>query len=265
MASLSSRWPARLVPVLALLAACGDNAGRDAPPDAAPLPTVDAAVSIDAQVVVDAPVVVPDGPTATCDPTTVLPTNFRPIPLVSTGTVNVASNNNITTGTIDATAGGAFNNADKPYIYVNLATGTRADVTDLESRTSDAWDIALKRSSLRVNGGDSGSGHRTLAVVEAATLAEVTAGPADGYASDDFTTEDCKLASLDGGEPLSAFAQWYNYNDETHIVTPKPQVYVLERADGSRTAFRMFTYYGDPASPTRSAYYKVEWKQLPPK
>lgn len=203
-----------------------------------------------------------DGPDD-CDPTTVLPTNYRPIAMTSTGAVQVTTAGGVTSGTIDATAGGLGNAADNPYIYVDLRAGTRVDVDDLAARTSTAWDVALKRSNVRSNGGDSGRGGRKVAVVPAATLAAVTAGPADGYEVDDFTTADCLLDSIPGGEPRSAFGEWYNYDLDTHAVTPRAEVYVIERDDGSRTALRISSYYGDPAMPMRGAFYAVEWKQLP--
>lgn len=225
--------------ISSLLAACGGGDGNDNP-------------------VLDANTA---DTSSGCDPATVLPTNYRPIAMVSTGVVQVAASGGVTSGTIDATAGGVANAADRPYIYVDLRNGVRVDVDDLAARTTMTWDIALKRSSLRVNGGDSGGGNRRLAVVQAATLAEVTAAPTSGFASDDFTTDDCMLDALPGGEPKSAFGEWYNYDEQTHAVSPKSEVYVLERNDGSRTAFRISSYY-DPAMPMRGALYSVEWKQL---
>jgi hypothetical protein len=203
----------------------------------------------------------PDAPGG-CDPATVLPGGYRLIPTVSAGAVTVTTASGVTSGTIDATAGGVNNSADNPYIYVDLRNNMKIAVNDVEARTSTNWDIALKRSSLRTNSGDSGPGNRELAVVQAATLAQVTAAPASGYASDDFATADCMLESTLIGEPQSAFGEWYDYDQNTHVVTPKAEVYVLQRNNGSRTAFRIKAYYGDPANPMRGAFYSVEWKQL---
>jgi hypothetical protein len=198
----------------------------------------------------------------TCDPATVLPTSYRLIAMVSAGAVQVATAGDVTSGTIDATAGGVDNAADNPYVYVDLRNATKVAITDLDARTNTNWDIALKRSSLRTNGGDSGTGGREVVSVQAATLAQVTAAPASGYASDDFATADCMLESTAIGEPRSAFGDWYAYDVDTHVVTPKPEVYVLKRNNGSRTAFRIKAYYGDPSMPMRGAFYSVEWKQL---
>jgi hypothetical protein len=198
-----------------------------------------------------------------CQPATVLPTAYRPIPEVSAGAVNVTSGGGITSGTIDATAGGMNMSADNPYIYVDLrGGGMKIAVDDIAALTSMDWDIALKRASLRSNGGDSGVGARRVAVVPAADLAAVTMAPTSGYGTDDFATDDCMYASIPGGEPMSAFGEWYDYDDVNHVVSPKAEVYVVERGDGTHTAFRVVDYYGDVSMPMRGAFYQVEWKDL---
>lgn len=231
------RTPGLLALVLA--SACGVDGGEDTD--------------------IDAPVDTPSG----CDPATVLPSNYRPIAMVSTGAVSVAMSSGVTAGTIDATAGGLANSADRPYVYVDLRDGVKVEVDDLAARSSTKWDLALKRSSLRINGGDSGPGERRLAVVQASSMTEVTTAPTSGYTADDFTTDGCTLDGLPGGEPRSAFGEWYNYDPQTHTVSPKSEVYVIERKDGTRVAFRIITYNGDTAMPMRGAFYGVEWKQLP--
>ena len=202
------RAPAWIGLAIAFASACDGGAAEAPTPDAA----------------------VDDG----CDAATVLPSNYRLIPMVSTGAVQVATANNVTTGTIDATAGGLANAADNPYVYVDLRMGKKVDINDLDAMTSTTWDVAIKRSSLRVNGGDSGAGGLMLAVVQAATLGAVTAAPASGYVADDFTTTDCMLDAIPGGEPKSAFGEWYDYDVNTHAVTPRPEVYVIQRGDGTR-------------------------------
>lgn len=228
----------RMTLALCFAAACG---GSDSPD---PLPT-------------------PDAP-AGCVPATVLPNNYRPIATVTTGAVAVTTTGDVTSGTIDATAGGLSGSADNPYVYVDLVAGTRVDLDDVTALTSDAWDIALKRSSLRVNGGDSGTGGRELAVVQGASLDVVTAAPTSGYATDDFADEDCELQIIPGGEPRSAFGEWYDYDPATHVVTPKEEVYVVKRDDGATVAIRFPTYYGDTAMPMRGAFYQAEWKPVSP-
>ena len=119
----------------------------------------------------DVAVVSPDAAidAAGCDPTTALPTQWRPIAMVSTGAVNVTTAGGVTSGTIDATAGGTAAAADNPYVYLDLMAGTKVDLTDTASLTSTAWHVGFKRAGIKLNGGDSGPGQVAAAVVNPRT------------------------------------------------------------------------------------------------
>jgi hypothetical protein len=176
----------------------------------------------------------------------------------------VATNSGgVTSASIDATAGGLAGAADNPYVYVDLAGATKVAVTDTDSYTTASWDLAFKRASIRVDSGDSGPGDVQVAGVAAPTLAAVTpAPPAADFHVDDWATADCGVASTPSGEPLTAFGTWYNYDDATHVLTPMANVYVIKARDGTLYKLRIETYYGDPASPMRGGFYKVEWAPL---
>lgn len=219
-------------------AACGGDDGATG--------DVDAAVDIDA---------------AGCDPTTALPTQWRPIAMVSTGAVNVTTSGGVTSGTIDATAGGTAAAADNPYVYLDLMAGTKVDISDTASLTSTAWHVAFKRAGIKLNGGDSGPGQVAAAAVNAATLAEVTTAPA-ALAMDDWADASCTLIAGPTGEPATVMSTWYDYDSQTHVLTPKAQVWVIRIAPGVFRKLRITTYYGDTAQPMRGAFYRVEWAAL---
>lgn len=226
--------------LFAASAACSDDNNPDVTPDAAPI----------------------DSPAA-CDPATVLPMSYRPIPMTSAGLLTVTNvTGAVTTATVDATAGGVMAAADNPYIYVDLKAGAKVAISDLDARTSTAWDIALKRSSVRANGGDSGAGGRQLSVVQAAEIDTVTAVPGSGYTIDEFADDNCAFIPGQIGEPMSAFGNWYDYDVNLHTVTAKSEVYVVKRPDGSHTAVEIVTYYRDPTVPSGGAFYTLKWKQL---
>jgi len=224
----------------ASLAACDGDGGAIIPVDAAPLP-------IDSS--------------GGCEPATALPTQWRPIAMVSAGTVNVVESNGVTSGTIDATAGGTAAAADSPYIYLDLTNGTKVNVTDTAALSSTAWHIAFKRASIKLNGGDSGPGMVMAASVTAATLAEVTTVPG-GLAKDDWADATCMLLAGPTGEPASVMSTWYDYDDQTHVLMVKGEVWVLELEPGVHRKLRITTYYGAPSQPTRGGYYGVEWAAL---
>ncbi len=211
----------------------------------------------------DVAVVSPDAAidAAGCDPSAALPTQWRPIAMVSTGAVNVTTAGGVTSGTIDATAGGTAAAADNPYVYLDLMAGTKLDLTDTASLTSTAWHVAFKRAGIKLNGGDSGPGQVAAAVVNAATLAEVTTAPG-ALELDDWADPDCALIAGPTGEPATVMSTWYDYDDQTHVLTPKAQVWVIRVASGVFRKLRIVTYYGDTANPMRGAFYRVEWAAL---
>ena len=211
----------------------------------------------------DVAVVSPDAAidAAGCDPSAALPTQWRPIAMVSTGAVNVTTAGGVTSGTIDATAGGTAAAADNPYVYLDLMAGTKLDLTDTASLTSTAWHVAFKRAGIKLNGGDSGPGQVAAAVVNAATLAEVTTAPG-ALELDDWADPDCALIAGPTGEPATVMSTWYDYNDQTHVLTPKAQVWVIRIAPDVFRKLRIVTYYGDTANPMRGAFYRVEWAAL---
>jgi hypothetical protein len=241
MMTFASKLTIPLVMTAAALTACGGGDGGNATlVDAAPLP-IDAAGG--------------------CEPATALPTEWRPIAMVSAGAVNLTTTGDVTSGTIDATAGGTGAAADSPYIYLDLTDGTKVAISDTAALSSTAWHIALKRASIKLNGGDSGPGTVAGTSVTAASLAAVTTVPT-GLTTDDWADPDCTLIAGPTGEPASVMSTWYDYDSQTHQLTPKGEVWVLEIAPGVHRKLRITTYYGAPGQPTRGAFYHVEWAAL---
>ncbi|MBK9036430.1 MAG: HmuY family protein [Myxococcales bacterium] len=196
-----------------------------------------------------------------CDPATALPTQWRPIATISAGAVNVTTAAGVTSGTIDATAGGTAAAADNPYVYLDLMTGTKVDISDTTALSSTAWHIAFKRAGIKINGGDSGPGDVAAAPVAVEFLGDVDAVPAT-LTTDDWADATCTLIAGPTGEPATVMSTWYDYDDQTHVLTPKTQVWVLRIAPGVHRKLRIVTYYGDAANPMRGAYYQVEWAPL---
>src|SRR6187549_371504 len=73
----------------------------------------------------------PDAPLG-CNPATVLPNTYRPSAKVATTLLTVTTTDAVTSGTADATAGGISMAADNPYLYLDLKTGVKVDINDLE-------------------------------------------------------------------------------------------------------------------------------------
>ena len=234
------------------LGACSDDSGGDAP-DARETP--DASQAPDAGPPDAGPG--PDAVSGCVDPTAVLTSPWTSVDAVSAGAV-VATGN---AATVDATAGGSPNAADNPYIYLKFSptSVSKVEITDVESYENTDWDLALKRFVLRVNGGTSGPGGVQVATVTAETLADVPAVPDDAvFTADDWVTDDCQLATGPLGEPATELSDWYAYDEATNQLTPKGEIYVLRRPDGSAIKLDIETFYHDDVS----GHYEIEWGAL---
>ncbi len=197
-----------------------------------------------------------------CVPTDLLPADFIPIAEVADADLTSTTEEGVTVATVDATAGGFFDAADNPFIYVDLETGVKVDIDDVEALTSDAWDIAFKRATIRLNGGDSGPGDVGLAVVEGG-FDDVTEAPADAtYEEDDWVSEDCTLVAERDGTPASAFHEWYDYEDATMTLTPKPIVHVIRTRSGGFVKLVIDSFYDETGEERISAVYSLRWAAL---
>lgn len=194
----------------------------------------------------------------TCDPVAAAIEAFVAIDSVSTGTVEATTANGVTIANIDASAGGSAGAATNPWIYVSLADAAQVSITDVESFTSAAWDLGFKRSSIRLNSGDSGPGPWMVARADELPWADAIAPPGRDaeWKTDDFVADDCTLITEGRGTPATAFSIWYDYNPETHAVTPTEDVvFFLYRMD-THTVYRL------QITGWSSGLYTVQWATL---
>jgi hypothetical protein len=167
---------------------------------------------------------------------------------------------------VDASAGGMAAAQNNPFVYLSFADGKRVDIDDVAAIKSTAWDLALKRVVIRVNGGDSGPGQGAVAVLPGKALADVTAVPASGeLKTDDFLDASCTVKTDPIGSIWTAFAEptglWYDYDTTTSKVMPKTQVYVVRTADGAgHVKLVIETYYGANGA---AGNFKLRWSKLP--
>lgn len=189
-----------------------------------------------------------------------------PIDAVSTGEVKILSTmGGATTLFVDASAGGTMAQAMNPWIYVNLKTMAKVDVTDATAYTSNDWDLAIKRPLLRTNSGDGGPADGGAAFLEGKTFAEVTEADAKAASiqTEDWFDDACALAMDMAGSIKTTFAGWYDYNNMT--LTPHPGVFVVRGADGALYKLAILDYYATPEGTSGMAggRYKIEVAPLP--
>lgn len=129
------------------------------------------------------------------------------------------------------------------YTYFSLRDGEivlRYDETERDEAESTSWDISFQATNIIVNGGTSGPGEGAAYIAEE-PFEEVTEVDVDRLGTD---TDDAQ-----------ALEDWYDYNMETHIVSPLPgRTLVVRTADGEGYAkIRIVSYYeGAPEDPAES-------------
>jgi hypothetical protein len=171
-----------------------------------------------------------------------------PIDKTSTGIVSVVGESNgVKTLYVDASAGGINNAIKNPRIYVDLGAGTKVDVTDKTAAMSTAWDLALKRDKIFTNSGDAGAGKGGAAQI-AKTFSSVDAASANAepLIIEKFFDADCN-PQLDQTQTVSTtFDDWYDYDQVTHIPSPKDVTYVVRGGTGKKYKVGIKAYDGTP-------------------
>ena len=102
------------------------------------------------------------------------------------------------------------------------------------------WDLAVRRFRIIVNGGPGFAGVSGVLALADTAFDRVQEAPADGYV---------RSAVLRGDSVNEALLKWYDYGFTSHILSPKPRVYVLRTADGRFAKFEILGYYCPGATP----------------
>jgi hypothetical protein len=101
------------------------------------------------------------------------------------------------------------------------------------------WDLAFRRFHIIANGGVGFAGRGGIVALGAVAFDSVRAAPAAGYVQ---TTAGRDTAN-------AALARWYDYGWTSHLLTPKPHVWVVRTADGRYARLRILSYYCPGARP----------------
>ncbi|XXF75377.1 HmuY family protein [Myxococcaceae bacterium GXIMD 01537] len=125
------------------------------------------------------------------------------------------------------------------FIGVKLGLGTVAAVA--ADAPASSWDLAFRRTWVQANSGTSGTGGVGVLRTESTTLAEVASAPEGTYSEDRMMPVAGPPGSGEAsGNPV--LNDWYDYDMATHVVTPKPQVFVVRAAGGAYARLRIVSY-----------------------
>ena len=118
---------------------------------------------------------------------------------------------------------------------------------------TEGWDLRVKRFEIELNGGVSGSEDVEVAFVAGSTLEELTETPAAPFVTDQPDGDD------EDDLPDRAFDSWYDYDSDTHVLTPVPGVWIVRTSEGAYTALAIEDYYDDVGT---SGVMTWSWKRL---
>ena len=151
--------------------------------------------------------------TGECDEEQAIRDAIGLIDAVSDGEVTVTEEDGITNVTIDASAGGTDEQVNNPYLYFDFDTNARLDITDIEALENMEWDIAFKRTTIRVNGGDSGPNGCAISIESGATWENATqSDDQNSFIQDDFVDgETCEVTTEAREQIATAFGVWFEF------------------------------------------------------
>lgn len=176
---------------------------------------------------------------------------------------------------VDATAGGYP--PSEGYIYAQFTDGglVKQTMSDEQALASGDWDIAFRRTYIRLNSGESGpSCVGSVQLPLGSDFDALTAVPEGAvFDVEDFLTDACDIIPDDHqlGDPAFALATYYSY---VSCVAMTDAVYVLALPDGRNIKVTVTRYYseanqascnsaGTTGSPSGSGNVQVRWAYLP--
>lgn len=131
--------------------------------------------------------------------------------------------------------------SSRPDAWVYFAFGAEREVTVAGPESSKDWDLAFQRFKIKSNGGVSGAGAVMVAVVRGASFEALAQAPESGWVTDGPDGPD------DNADPDWAFnvpsEGWYVYDFQTHVLTPRAQIYVVRSTKGGYFKVEMTGYY----------------------
>jgi hypothetical protein len=147
-------------------------------------------------------------------------------------------------------------NASASDVWVYFSFVSNDQVIPLDPPNSSDWDLAFQRFHIITNGGASGNGGASVAVVADQAFADVVAAPAEGYVADQPDGDDSDTVVN------SAFEEgdgWYAYDEMTNRLSPRPLVYVIRTARGAHYKLSLLDYYDAAGS---SGHPIFSWAEL---
>jgi HmuY protein len=129
--------------------------------------------------------------------------------------------------------------ASEQWTFVDFSRGSAVEIPH-QFRVD--WDLAFQRHKILANGGATNpKGRGAILNLGEVAFDEVIEAPADGYVEDTIASINPETITTEN----LAIKAWYHYNFLTHLLRPKPNVYIVRTADGKYAKMRIISYYCD--------------------
>mgnify|MGYP000176840800 CR=1 FL=1 len=159
--------------------------------------------------------------------------------------VSFSTQNNVTAAEVDATS-------EDDWVYIDLQTLSQT-YPSAPASDPDGWDVAFKRSDIKINSGASGAGEVGIHDIYQGDWDSINAVPGDADYHRDTDEALAFVTYPEGDGSCSGTATdygWYHYSyfcDEgngIHHISPRDVVYIVK--DGEQYwKFRVLDYYSD--------------------
>jgi hypothetical protein len=102
------------------------------------------------------------------------------------------------------------------------------------------WDIAVRRFRIIANGGDRFHGRAGIIDLGNIAFDSVHTAPDSAYVETTVLRRDSSNAAI---------SKWYEYGFTSHLLMPRPNVWVVRTADGRYAKMQILGYYCPAATP----------------
>lgn len=156
------------------------------------------------------------------------------------------------------------------WVYFDLDAGVREEVTDPGASTT--WDLAFRRSNIKVNGGHSGPADVAVAAIPEVPFADLSASPVALFEVDEPSVGEVdpdrpSFIDDDGTDFVFARANisssngWYNYDVINHVLSAADVTFIVRSSEGQHFKLRFLDYYNSEGSP---GFPTFRWASVAP-
>jgi len=137
------------------------------------------------------------------------------------------------------------------WAYLDLVAGAVVDAP-ATPEDSDVWDLGLRRQTVKVNGGVSGTGGMEVVPLAGVDYNTNLEEPTEGWITDAADADD-------DGDLEYAFNSWFNYDSSTHVLAPADITWVVRATGGELFKLAFLAYYDDAGT---AAMIHLRWGPL---